>query len=148
MPKNFYPTLILILFGAFLLFSVWSAMRASTLGTQVTDRDYYNKGLKYNSTLIEKRAAGVIGWSLKTQITNHQLQIQLRNSEGQAVAGAVGQLSFFKQIHGQNLLLSLTETAAGTYQVELPADLQGELNVRIDFEYRGARINRLLLLNI
>ena len=51
--KNSYPLLILLLIGSFLCFSVWSAMRAIDAGPEVTDADYYSKGLRYNSTLLD-----------------------------------------------------------------------------------------------
>ena len=66
--KNFYPLLILLLLGSFLCFSTWSAMRAVDAGPEVTDADYYSKGLKYSSTILEKRAAAVLGWKVSTQL--------------------------------------------------------------------------------
>ncbi len=148
MPKHFYPLLIITLLGSFLLFSGWSAYRTSTQGSQVTDRDYYSKGLKYNSTLVEKRAASVLGWQLKTSLRDGQLEIKLLDGKGAPVAGAKGQLTFYLPTDRSTPSLLLHETAPGNYRVQLPASLKGEVNVRIVFESEGARINRQLLLNI
>lgn len=148
MPKHFYPLLIATLLGTFLLFSSWSAYRAATHGSYVTDRDYYSKGLKYTSTMVEKRAASILGWQLTTTLTGKQLQIRLLNGNGVPVSGANGQLVFFQLAEKKTTTLTLVEANPGTYQLRLPATLEGELAVRIDFEYQGARLNRQLLLNI
>ena len=148
MPKHFYPLLIVTLLGSFLLFSSWSAYRAATQGSQVTDRDYYSKGLRYNSTMIEKRAASILGWQLTTTLNGKQVKIRLHDGKGVPVSGASGQLVFFLQLEEKTTSLELEEASPGTYQVNLPASLAGELAVRIDFEHQGARLNRQLLLNI
>jgi nitrogen fixation protein FixH len=148
MPKNFYPLLIFTLLGSFLLFSGWSAYRAATRGSQVTDRDYYSKGLKYNSTMVEKRASSVQGWHLTTTLSGKQLQISLLDGKGVPVSGANGQLVFFLQTEAATTTLVLAEATPGNYLVLLPTSLRGEIAARVDFEHQGARLNRQLLLNI
>ncbi len=147
MPKRFYQFLILALLGSFLLFSVWSAYRATNYGAQITDRDYYNKGLRYNSTILEKRAASVLGWQLDAELQGQQLQLKLSDGKGNPVAGAQGQLVFFQKANA-NTSLALIETTPGLYLADLPPTVKGEVAVRVDFEYAGARLNRQLLLNI
>lgn len=148
MPKNFYPTMIFCLLGTFILFLIWSAFQASTQGTQVTDPDYYSKGLKYNSTQVEKRAAASMGWKLTTELVDGQLQIRLQDGAGQSVAGAQGRLNLYSRPDSDLLNLPLTEINAGLYRAELPSTLKGEITVRVEFERNGARINRQLLINI
>lgn len=147
MPKHFYPTMIICLLGTFILFSIWAAFQASTQGTQVTDRDYYSKGLKYNSTQVEKRAAISMGWQLKTEMFNEQLRIKLQDGTGKAVGGAKGLLTLYSRPDVDLLTLPLTELNSGQYQAQLPATLKGEVTVRVEFERDGARINRRLLIN-
>lgn len=148
MPKNFYPVFILCLLGSFLLFSAWSAFQAVTPGTRVTDRDYYSKGLRYNSTMVEKRAAEVLGWKIAATLFEKQLQISLLDGDDSPVTGASGQLSLYTQKKNDPSRLSLTETTPGIYRILFPEMLNGEITVQIEFEYDGARINRQLLLNI
>lgn len=148
MPKNFYPTMIICLLGTFVLFLIWSAFQASTQGTQVTDLDYYSKGLKYNSTQVEKRAAASLGWKLQTELLHGQLQIRLQDGNDQAVRGANGQLTLYSRPGVDLLRLQLSEIEAGHYQTDFPAELKGEVTLRIDFERDGARINRQLLITI
>ncbi len=148
MPKNFYPAMIVCLLGAFILFSIWSAFQASTQGTQVTDRDYYSKGLKYNSTQVEKRAALTLGWKLETELIKDQLSILLQDGSGSPVTGATGRLNLYSRPGVDLLTLPLQETSSGKYQTKLPAELKGELTIRVEFERNGARINRQLLINI
>jgi len=148
MMKQLYPALIILLLGAFLLFCGWSVYRATTRGSQISDRDYYSKGLKYNAALVEKRAAGVLGWQLHPELLAHRLQILLTDAQGKPVDGAKGTLMFFRPQENSRMTLPLQEISPGTYLAALPTDLKGEIPVRIDFERSGARVNRQLLLNI
>lgn len=148
MPKNFYPIMILCLLGSFILFLIWSAFQASTQGTQVTDRDYYSKGLKYNSTQIEKRAATAMGWKLTTEFIDSELLIKLHDGGDQVVTGAKGLINLYSRPGIDLLRLPLAEENPGHYRAKLPAELKGEVTVRVEFERDGARIYRQLLINI
>lgn len=145
--KQFYPAFIVVLLGTFLGFSGWSAYRAATLGSQISDPDYYSKGLKYNTTLVEKRAASVLGWRIRSELSAGKLQVRLLDSQGLPVIGANGQLTVFFPENPISAL-ALTESDPGTYSLLLPSNLRGEIPARLDFERQGARINRQLLLNI
>ena len=148
MLKNFYPMFIVLLLGSFLVFCGWSAYRAATHGSRIADHDYYTKGLKYNSTLVEKRVARTLGWNLTTALQARQLQIRLTDRSGTPVSGANGKLYFFQEQDRSSAPLPLIEVNPGTYLATLPADLKGEIPVQIDFEHTGAQIHRKLLLNI
>jgi len=148
MPKRFYPAMIILLLGSFLAFCGWSAYRAATRGSQITDRDYYSKGLKYNSTLIEKQAASVLGWTLQTELHAHRLQIRLTDGQGAPVSGASGTLLYYRSQGNSRQSLPLHEMSPGNYLTELPIDLKGEIPIRIEIERSGALVNRQLLLNI
>ena len=93
--KNFYPILILLLIGSFLCFSLWSAMRAANMGPQVSDADYYSKGLRYSSTMVEKRAATVLGWKVSTRLIGRTLEFRLDDKEGRPVKSAKGVLFLY-----------------------------------------------------
>lgn len=143
--KSIIPLLLTIVISCFILFLIWSARQAATGGTDVTDRDYYSKGLKYNSTLVEKRAASVIGWKLETHLDDRLLILALTDKNNNPITGAIGQLIFNNKNFGS---LPLSEQKPGHYSIELPQNYSGELPVRVDFEKQGARITRQLLLNI
>ena len=146
--KNFYPTMILLLIGGFLIFLFWSAFHAAGLGSKVTDADYYSKGLKYNTSVVEKRAAEVLGWNLETRLDGRTLEFRLTNNEGGKVDRAVGTL--FLAIPGlaENIRLPLQEVAAGYYLVNLGDNINGTIQARLELEREGARLNRQLLLNL
>ena len=146
--KNIYPALILLLFGAFLIFSVWSAFQAAGLGSEVTDAAYYSKGLRYNTTMVEKRAASVLGWVLSTELVGRTLVFRLQDGEGAPVDRAIGSLYLAIPGAGENIHISLQEVAAGVYQVNLPDDFTGAIQTRLEFVREGARLNRQLLLNL
>ena len=145
--RNIYPALILLLLGAFLLFSVWAALQASGLGSDVTDADYYSKGLKYNTTLVEKRAASVLGWALSTDLEGRLLTFRLKDREGMPVDRAVGSLYLAIPGAAENVNIPLKEVGNGVYQVTLNSAFKGAIQTRLEFERDGARLNRQLLLN-
>ncbi|MBW2689646.1 MAG: FixH family protein [Deltaproteobacteria bacterium] len=146
--KNFYPLLILLLLGSFIFFSVWSGMRAVNLGPQVTDPDYYSKGLKYSSTLVEKRAAMVLGWTVSTRLVGRTLQFSLSDKQGQPVRAAKGALFMYLPESESSIRFPLQEVDAGLYQLNLTTNMTGEMTARLEFERDGARLNRQLLLNL
>lgn len=146
--KNFYRPFILLLLGSFLCFSAWAAWQAVSRGSQVTDRDYYSKGLKYTSTLMEKRAAEGLGWELTTRITGQTLNFQIADAASRSVSGAQGTLHLYLPGHPNGQPLELHETAAGNYRLDLPSDLSGTLRARVMFERDGARLTHQLQLNL
>ena len=92
--KTVFPYLITAAIIFFILFLAWAANQAATGGTDITDRDYYSKGLKYNSTLIEKKAASVIGWKLISRLEIGRLEMSLTDKNNLPVSGADGQITF------------------------------------------------------
>lgn len=146
--KNPYILLIILLLGAFLLFSIWSARQAATYGSRVSDPDYYSKGLKYNNTRVEERAAASQGWRLETLIDQNRLRFKLFDLDGQPISQAVGELTLY--LNQQNLVQRLVpvESHPGIYQLDLPDKIHGSFQARIEFELQGARISRQLLVNL
>lgn len=145
---NIYPPMILLLIGGFLAFSGWSAMQASGLGSKVADVDYYSKGLKYNTSQVEKRAAEVLGWQLETRLNGRDLEFHLTDRAGGEVIRANGTLYLAIPATAENIHLPLREAAAGHYLVTLGDNLTGPIQARLELEREGARLNRQLLLNL
>ncbi|MBW2474185.1 MAG: FixH family protein [Deltaproteobacteria bacterium] len=145
---NLYPIFILLMIGSFIGFLAWSAMRASDSGPQVTDADYYSKGLRYTSTVLEKRAAAVLGWRIDTQLSGRTLRLHLSDKEGQPVSSAKGVIAIYMRNWGETISFPLQEVSAGTYQMHLTDSMTGEMTARVEFERDGARLNRQLLLNL
>ena len=146
--KNLYPLLILLLLGSFLCFSTWSAMRAAELGPEVTDADYYSKGLKYTSTLLEKRAAATLGWTVSTRLAGRTLLFHLSDKQGQPVRSAQGAIFLYLPETTSSSQFSLQEVGPGVYQFNLTTAMTGEMNARLEFESDGARLQRQLLLSL
>ena len=145
---NLYPIFILLMIGSFIGFLAWSAMRASDSGPQVTDADYYSKGLRYTSTVLEKRAAAVLGWRVDTQLSGRTLRLHLSDKEGQPVSSAKGVIAIYMRNRGETISFPLQEVSAGTYQMHLTDSMTGEMTARVEFERDGARLSRQLLLNL
>jgi nitrogen fixation protein FixH len=114
----------------------------------VTDADYYSKGLKYTSTLLEKKAATTLGWKVSTQQVGRSLLFQLSDKEGQPVRSAKGLLFMYRQEVASSIQFPLQEVNPGVYQFNLTGSMTGEISARVEFEYKGARLSRQLLLNL
>ncbi len=145
MAKLNSALLVPLLLCSFLVFSSWAAYQAATRVSEISDRDYYSKGLKYNSTILEKQAAAVLGWELHSKLIDGKLIQHLTNQKGEPVSGATGLLKL--QYRETELILPLEETEPGVYRTPLP-QLTGEHLIRAEFEHDGARILRRLLLTI
>lgn len=146
--KNLYPAFIALLLGSFICFLAWSAMRASDSGPQITDRDYYSKGLRYTSTLLEEKAATALGWQVSTQLSGRILQFHLSDKQGEPVRAAKGVITLYIKEEKSSVPFPLQEIDAGIYQLNLNDRMTGELSARLEFELDGARMNRQLLLNL
>lgn len=142
-----FPWLILVIGVGFLGLTAWSIYRASNETSGVTDRDYYSHGLRYNETLLEKKAAETFGWSITTDLTGRRLQVKLYDRDGMTVHGARSSLLIFSPTTTRSIRLPMQESD-GTYSLELPADLAGTITVHLEFERDGARLKRQLLLNL
>jgi len=146
--KTTYPFLLLAMICCFLAFLAWSAYKAAGLGSRVTDADYYSKGLKYNTSVVEKRAAEVLGWKLSARLAGRLLEFHLVDSNGNAVDKAAGTLYLAIPGTAENVRLKLQEASSGIYQVNLGAEFKGSIQARLELERQGARLNRQLLLNL
>ncbi|MEJ2525686.1 MAG: FixH family protein [Desulfuromonadales bacterium] len=148
MNRKDIPWLVLLIGCGFLSLMGWSLYRASQETSGVTDRDYYSHGLRYNETLLEQKAAEALGWRMTSGLKDRTLQIMLRDSQDQPVTGARGRFRAYDVTQSVTIDRLVQELGQGQYKVDLPAALQGTVNVRLTFERDGARINRQLLLNI
>lgn len=146
--KNLYPTFIIVTIISFLFFLGWSAMRAAESGPEVTDADYYSKGLRYTSTLLEKKAAESLGWQVTTRLSGRTLVFHLTDKTGLPVREAKGVISLFLPGTTRSVKYHLEATETGTYKFNLTERMKGEMNARLEFEREGARLSRQLLLNL
>jgi len=146
--KNLYPVFIIATIISFLCFLGWSAMRAADSGPEVTDADYYSKGLRYTSTILEKKAAVTLGWSVSTKLEGRTLSFFLSDKNGEPVMAANGTISFYLPATSERVQFPLLEAEVGDYQLNLTEGMKGEISARIEFEREGTRLNRQLLLNL
>lgn len=142
-----YPLLIVLLLGAFLLFSGWAAYRSIARGSSVLDADYYAKGLRYSDTRAEEKTATDLGWQLESILNQRKLSLRLSDRQQRPVANAVGTGVRLSPSSGSSPL-PLQEAPAGTYHLVLPAEWHGETLVSLDFTRDGARFSRRLLLHL
>lgn len=144
--RNHWPALIALLIAGFLSLSAWSFHRASRGASAVTDSDYYSHGMRFEKTLLEKKAAASLGWNMETSLNGRQLRILLKDSRQLPVTAARAELTMSGDSRGEVLRLLLAENAGGAYVVHFPATLHGELTARVDFERDGAHLSRQLIL--
>jgi len=141
-----FPWLIVVLGAGFTALSAWSFYRAALGTSAVTDADYYSHGLRYNQTLLERRAADSQGWQVTVAYAGDHLLVTLNDGGRQPVSGARGTLTLFRAELPRPQQLLLQEGTPGRYQALLPAGLSGELTAEVAFERAGARLQRRLLL--
>jgi len=147
MPRlRHIPWLIVLLGTGFTALSAWSFYRAAHGASAVTDADYYSHGLRYNQSLLERRAADSQGWQVAVNYAGDHLLVTLTGGGRQPVGGARGTLTLFRAELPRPQQLPLQEGEPGRYQALLPADLSGELTAEVAFERAGARLQRRLLL--
>jgi len=140
------PWLLLTLGGGFLILTVLSIYLASQHSSCVTDPDYYSHGLRYNETLLERRAAASLGWSTDIRLVANRLHIELKDNSGLPVVDARGQLTLLDRSSPLNLVLQ--QTAPGTYQAKIPDSLQGELTAELSLDRSGAKLSKRLLITM
>ena len=140
------PLYLVLLLAVFLAFLGWSARQAATDGARITDRDYYSKGLRYNTSMVERRAATVLGWQVDVDLDRHTLSLRLRDRTDQPVAEADVVLTLITP--STHIPLRLEEVRPGHYLARLPDALSGEIPARYSIQRQHARIERQLLINL
>lgn len=146
--KSHTPWIILLIGIGFLALSAWSIYRASRETSAVTDRDYYSHGLRYNETLVEKKAAETLGWTIAITLTGRHLLVNLVDTEGRPVEAATGTILIYLPEEGANRILPMQEISTGRFALDLTDDLSGTINALVEFERNGARLKRPLLINL
>ena len=146
LPPLLLPALILVLV---LALSFWSIDQARRRTSPVIDTDYYDYGLKYTGTDLERRRAGEPDWSLTVRLDGRRLEARLTDGLGRAVAGGTGELFLMGTgIADPETPLALVDRGKGYYRLRLPDDLQGQVGARLVLKRSGLGIRRSLLLNL
>jgi len=140
------PWLLIAIGGGFLILTGLSIYLANQHSSGVTDPDYYSHGLRYNKTLLERKAAASLGWSTEIRLVAETLQIELKDHSGQPVSDARGELTLLDP--SSPITVDLQQTSAGTYITRLPASLHGELTAELRFDRAGVKLDKRLLLSI
>ena len=146
--KPYIPWLLFIIGGIFITLTTWSIYQASQGTSAVTDRNYYSHGLRFNKTLLERKAAETLGWSVDTQLEGRTLSFELKDKHGAPVYGAKVNLEIFISEASSSITLPLMHSGPGLYQINLPETVTGERAARLEIERDGARMHKRLLLNL
>ena len=146
-PKH-TPWLLILIGCGFLALTAWSVYQAKQGTSDVTDRDYYSHGLRYNETLLERKAAESLGWSTQTVLQGHRITVLLMDAGKRPVTQARGKLTMMAPGGLDLKEYLLEEHSAGRYSAELPAELKGEHSLALVFERAGARLNKRILLTL
>lgn len=138
---NRWPQLVALLGLFFVGLTAWAVLRAHTGVSQVIDRSYYDHGLRYNHTLLERQAAESLGWQVAVSVREGELESRLTDRDGGPVTGAAGELQL------GDTRLTLAEKAAGLYAAPLPPAHRGEVSALLLLQRNGASLRRHLLLS-
>jgi len=145
--SNCWPFLLIFLGLLFLGLTGWSVHRSVTGVSEVTHRDYYSHGLRYNATLLEKAAAESLGWEIGLSLQKGFLVSRWSSRNGEPISGGEARL-VIPDGNRPDITVPLTEEAPGRYGARLPAGLRGEISAMLTFSHGGATLRRPLLLNI
>lgn len=144
--KKPFPLYLALLLAAFIAFLGWSARQAATDGARITDRDYYSKGLRYNTSQLERQAASVLGWQVAIDLNERLLTLLLADRDGKPVDKAEIVLTLMTT--KAHIPLPLDEQNPGQYVTLLPESISGEVSARYNIQHQGASIERQLLINL
>ena len=142
------PWLLLLIGTGFLGLTIWSIYRAGHGSSAVTDRDYYSHGLRYNKTMLERKAAESLGWTTTIELTGTDIVISIKDKRDRPVTAAKGVLTLFSTSREPVVTIPLAEAEAGRYAARLPAGRRGQVTAEVSFDRDGARLNKRLLLAI
>lgn len=146
--RNPWPLLIVVLVAGFLSLTAWSFYRAARDASTVTDRDYYNHGLRFEQTRLEQQAAASQGWDAEASLDGRWLRLRLKDRQQRPVSAVRAELTLSGSDRSEILRLPLTEESPGIYRALFPATLHGEQTARIDCEREGARLGKQLVLSL
>jgi len=141
----------LIMLGLFfVLITGWSIFTASSGVSSVVDPYYYDHGLKYNNSEVERNAAAVMDWNIDVRVIERLVTINLQKASQDPVSGCRGQLSLHspKSDIKQVASLELKELSPGIYAVQLPINIAGTVPAELVLGKDNILIRRSILLNI
>jgi len=145
---NLWPALLLTLLIFFLVFTFWSVQKAARDVSPVTDRDYYSHGLRYEDSLLERRAAATLGLRTETRLEGRILHLELRDAQGHPLGAAQATLALPTASAAASQRLALIEKSPGDYSAELPESLRGQNSLTLDIRTQGAGLQKKLLLSL
>ncbi|WP_305042781.1 FixH family protein [Geoalkalibacter sp.] len=94
---------------------------------------------------MEERTAAGLSWNLSLRLDEHQFEARLLDPQGQPVSGAQGRLTLIPNSRAP-LELDLRESSPGLYVVDLPGDLNEQVEARIRMQQAENHIARALLI--
>jgi nitrogen fixation protein FixH len=137
---------------------------ATLLGTQLTvlhfvlddpsfalEPDYYRKAVSWDSQRELERQSQALGWHMDLAAQpapparGLELRVQLRDAQQGPLAGAAVHVQAFANVRAARVLeAALLETAPGTYTAELPSNVLGLWEFRVEATRGAARFTEVL----
>jgi len=147
---NYWVGGLMLLGLFFILITGWSVFTAGRGVSSVVDPHYYDHGLKYNDTLIERRAAGTMAWNAVLALESRQVTVRLTDGGTGPVTGCRGQITLHMTTEDSRIPVSfeLHESAPGVYSLVLPANIEGTVPAELKLGRDSMIFRRNILLNI
>lgn len=120
-------------------------MAARDPNAYVVEPDYYDKGVKWDSTMALARRSAALGWQADASLrpwraSGTPVAVMLADSTGAPVAGAAVQAELVNNLEPEHLLHPrLSETAPGRYTAIMRLPRTGMWEVRVTAR-RGADV--------
>lgn len=114
---------MLAFFGLIIAVNIVMMRLALSTHTGIVAENTYRKGVKYNEEIAASERMALLGWRNQMTLapTGDKLSIDIRDKDGNAVRGLAIKATLGRPASEKyDLSLTLSETAAGTYEATLP----------------------------
>lgn len=114
---------MLSFFGIIIAVNIVMMRLALSTHTGVVAENTYRKGVKYNEEIAAAERMAMLGWRDQMALApgGDKLSIQIRDKDGNAVKGLAIKATIGRPANEKyDLSLTLNETAAGTYEAQMP----------------------------
>ena len=135
--RHRWPLGITMVLTLFVAVNLYLMRLAGADPSFAVEPDYYQKAVKFDSTISVERASAALGWVASSALTRGDsgttLTVTLANAYGAPIAGAtVSASARFIARANDVLTATLREVAPGRYQAPIAVKHAGQWEIRVD----------------
>ena len=141
--EHLWPAAIVGVLAVTVLVNVAVMVVARDKDAAVIEPDYYQRAVRWDSTLADERRSADLGWRLEAGLGavsagGTRLDVRLVDRAGQALAGAVVRVAAVHNVEAGHVVRAvLTDDGQGAYSGLLPLGHRGLWEMRFDVSRGG-----------